>query len=108
MSMTREHSYIFPVIIGASKRPKMVGNGAYLSKVRDPTSFRAHAGYRGGLVASTGRSIVDVVVVRDPAVGPAVTSGHPGHHQPGEAIASHREDSRSHGTKATNRRSRSI
>lgn len=82
MSTTREHSYIVAVItiIGTSKRPKMVGNGAYLSKVRDPTSVRAHAGYRGGLVASTGRSIVDVVVVRNPAVGTAVTSGHSGHH----------------------------
>jgi len=60
------------------------------------------------LAAFTGRSVLGMVADRDSAVGSTAAGGHPRHYQPGEAVASHREDARSHGAKTTDRCSRTV
>lgn len=95
-------------VTGASERPAMVGHRVDLAEIRNPTGIRTYAGHGRGLAAFAGRSVLGMVVDRDPAVGTAATGGHPGHYQPGEAIASHREDSRSHGAETADGRSRTV
>lgn len=86
----------------------MVGHRTDLAEVRDPASIRTYAGHGGGLAAFARWSVMGMVADRDPAVGTTATSGYPGHYEPGEAIASHREDSRSRGAETADRCSRAV
>lgn len=86
----------------------MVGHSADLSEIRNSTGVRTHAGHRRRLVASAGRSIVGVVVTRNSTTGTAIASGHSGYHQFGKAVASYRENPRSHGAETTDGRGRSF
>jgi len=95
-------------VTGTSERPTMVGHRVDVTKVWDPAGIWTHAGYRRGLAAFARRSVLGMVADRDSAIGSAATGGHPGHYQPGKAIASHREDSRSHGAKTADRCSRTV
>lgn len=109
--MQRQPPFISSVshhVTGAGERWKMVGHGADYAEIRDPTGFRSHAGHGGGLAAATGRSFVGMVAARDLTAGAAAAGRHPRHHQPGEKAASHREDARSHGAEAADRRGRAF
>ena len=85
-----------------------MGHGAAVPTIRNTASIRSNARHRGGLVTSARRSLVDLVVVGDFTAWPPAASGHSRYDESGEETKSHREDSRSHGAKATDRCPRSL